>query len=68
MVLVAGFNLMHRLFITAGRKPLFCPPGGVNNAQAHRVTLRYLQENPGQLHLPAEALFAIAMSNQFPCR
>jgi hypothetical protein len=46
---------------------LFCPPPGVTLGQAKAVIVKYLDDNPKQLHLPIVPLALNALSNQWPC-
>lgn len=43
------------------------PEAGTTNIQKARIVVKYLQEHPDQLHLPASALTLIAYKNAFPC-
>lgn len=47
--------------------PLWCLPGEVSTEQTIRVVVKYLKENPADLHRPAVALVAVALASAFPC-
>ena len=50
-------------------KPLIClPDKGVSNDQALRVFVKYLRDNPGQLHESGRTSLYIALAKTFPCR
>jgi len=53
-----GSNLM---------KPVWCLPKGVVLSQLHTILLKYLKENPQDLHHNAGSLVAAALFNAFPC-
>ncbi len=44
------------------------PKGGISNAQAVRVVVKYLSENPAMLHKDGPYLTAVALHNAFPCK
>ncbi|WP_159815019.1 Rap1a/Tai family immunity protein [Pseudomonas sp. 18058] len=44
------------------------PDTGINNGQKARIIVKYLRENPDQLHMPAAALAMIAYKNAYPCK
>jgi hypothetical protein len=49
--------------------PKVCLPNqGGNNSQYAAVTKRYLDNNPNQLHRPAQALVREAAIQAFPCK
>jgi len=45
-----------------------CIPESVNIPQAGRVVLKYLNDNPSQLHIDAFAITARALHVAYPCR
>ena len=50
-------------------KPYFCVPhGGMASAQAIRVVVKFLKENPAKLHQPETMLAMMALLNSFPCK
>jgi hypothetical protein len=44
------------------------PAAGTTNIQKARIVVKYLQEHPDQLHLPASMLTVIAYMGAFPCK
>ncbi|QWB08742.1 Rap1a/Tai family immunity protein [Pseudomonas syringae] len=44
------------------------PVNGTTNIQKARIVVKYLQEHPDQLHLPAAALALISYIKAFPCK
>lgn len=44
------------------------PTAGTTNIQKARIVVKYLQEHPDQLHLPASMLTVIAYMGAFPCK
>jgi hypothetical protein len=44
------------------------PVAGTTNIQKARIVVKYLQEHPDQLHLPASMLTLIAYKAAFPCK
>jgi hypothetical protein len=44
------------------------PPEHIQNEQMMRVVLKYLNDNPEKLHLPASGLVANAFIKAFPCK
>ena len=44
-----------------------CLPEAVTNSQAVEVTKKFLNDHPALLHLEAQSLVAMALSNAFPC-
>tara|TARA_Y100000296_G_scaffold74999_1_gene94194 strand:- start:153 stop:551 length:399 start_codon:yes stop_codon:yes gene_type:complete len=46
---------------------LACVPEGVTNGQILAVTVKFLEDNPSQLHLRAAMLQMAAVSAAFPC-
>jgi hypothetical protein len=60
-------------FIDGYRQPpsanlkLLCPPDGVSNGQLVKVFVKYLDQHPEKLHLPAVQLVYDATNDAFPC-
>jgi len=54
---------------TYGEKPFtsFCIPEEVTMEQMVRAGIKYMEENPAELHLPASALLFWASEEAFPC-
>ncbi len=46
---------------------LYCLPEDFTQSQLLRVIVRYLENNPAQLHYPAAALVHLALREGFPC-
>lgn len=46
---------------------IFCPPRSVTNGQMIKVAMKYLDDNPAQLHLRMRVLFRRALISAFPC-
>jgi len=44
---------------------LICPPDGVSVNQIASIVMKYLRENPEDLHFSAVSLVAIALSKAF---
>jgi hypothetical protein len=45
-----------------------CISDNIGNAQAVKVVLKYLQDNPAKLQVPANYLIRLAMEEAFPCK
>lgn len=67
---VSGF--LDSLSISAkanpGRQPACLPIQGIANDQAIRIFVKYLRENPGQLHESGRMSFMVSLARVFPCR
>jgi hypothetical protein len=49
--------------------PLICLPfGGIKVNEGMRVIVKYLQENPANLHLDADVVGFMALKHAFPCK
>jgi len=44
------------------------PKGGISNAQAVRIVVKHLSDNPAILHLDGPQLTVIALHEAFPCK
>jgi len=44
------------------------PEKGINNGQAVRIVLKYLNEHPADLHLNQTVLSIAALHNAYPCK
>ncbi|AZE73941.1 hypothetical protein C4K00_3720 [Pseudomonas synxantha] len=53
--------------VSANMKTCY-PANGTTNIQKARIVVKYLQEHPDQLHLPAAALTLISYMGAFPCK
>jgi hypothetical protein len=67
---VAGLNDAFRMAPTLSRsQPFYCPPErGISNDQVVRIVVKYLRDNPAQIHESARGSVLIALSRAFPCR
>jgi hypothetical protein len=45
-----------------------CISDDISNAQAVKVALKYLHDNPAKLQLPANYLIRLSMEEAFPCK
>ena len=45
-----------------------CVSNEIDNEQALKVVLKYLQDNPAQLHIPANYLVRRSIEQAFPCK
>jgi hypothetical protein len=43
------------------------PPDGISSGQAVRTVIKYLKDNPSELHKPASTSVLIAFEKAFPC-
>ena len=48
-------------------KPTFCLPEPANPDQFIRVSIKYIEDNPAELHYNAAILVQIAFREAFPC-
>jgi len=64
-----GLNLEITLSNQSGTPLLlpYCVPQDVKKIQIYLVTVKYVQDNPAQAHLPTATLFGRAMKAAFPC-
>jgi hypothetical protein len=51
-----------------GETPVCLPAGGVGNEQAVRVVVKYLRENPAELHVSARVSVLVAIGEAFKCK
>jgi hypothetical protein len=65
---IAGVNDQAMADSADSRKLPYCLPDGVDMSQLIRVTKRWLENHPEQLHLPSAILVVRALSEAFPCR
>ncbi|WP_366513046.1 Rap1a/Tai family immunity protein [uncultured Agrobacterium sp.] len=54
--------------LTWGQPTTLCIPDEVKNTQLVRVVKKYLQDNPGRLHLNATVQIADAVQGTWPCQ
>jgi hypothetical protein len=45
-----------------------CPPSNATVAQYARITVKYLEEHPEQLHMDGVNLSIMALQTAFPCK
>lgn len=66
---VSGFLDAHSLVTTqTGAKKAICTPErGITNDQAIRIFVKFLRENPDQLHESGRMSLFIALAKAFPC-
>lgn len=66
---VRGADDMHNLYRAVSKsKPLYCMPSGVTMGQMVRIIVKYLKENPEQLHEDGTMLIAAALRDAYPCK
>lgn len=53
--------------LIASGAPYYCPPDGINLGQSQQIVVKWLNEHPEQLHLPASDLVRRALESAFPC-
>ena len=53
---------------TVSKFKTICLPDGVTDDQTIRVVVKYLNENPANLHTTAAALVMVALKEAFPCK
>ena len=68
--LIQGVVNTNQLYqVVAKDDSLFCvPPTGINNEQGARIVVKYLRDNPSQLHRRDSFLVVAAMRDAFPCK
>ncbi|MEX5683011.1 Rap1a/Tai family immunity protein [Pseudomonas silesiensis] len=64
---VEGAILVLNDSVTSNMKTCY-PAAGTTNIQKARIVVKYLQEHPDQLHLPASMLTVIAYMGAFSCK
>lgn len=50
-----------------GKKVVCLPEKGLTNGQAARIVIKYLNDNPQNLHYANSSLIYIALKSAFPC-
>ena len=48
-------------------KRFYCLPDEATNGQMYEVVMKYLRDNPEQLHTPFRFLIVLAFEKAFPC-
>jgi hypothetical protein len=64
---LAGFVDSYDVGVYTGAKEVACIPKTVNNGQLARVLVKWLKENPTQLHRNPRILVYSALVDGFPC-
>jgi hypothetical protein len=65
---IASVSDTHNTWVDLGNmSEIFCLPKGVTQGQLQSVGVKYLEENPADLHLTASSLIAHALGRAFPC-
>ncbi|MGB9202746.1 MAG: Rap1a/Tai family immunity protein [Terriglobales bacterium] len=62
-----AFRQLSRMLPSPSNTRLECLPEGVGQEQFIRVILKYLDEHPEKLHLPAAQIVYDAANEAFPC-
>jgi len=63
---VTNTNAMYE--VQLGKDALFCAPEkGLNNGQAARIVVKYLKDNPKELHRHGTILTISALMQAYPC-
>jgi hypothetical protein len=63
---VTNTNAMYE--VQLGEDALFCAPeSGLNNGQAARIVVKYLKDNPKELHQHGTILVIDALMEAYPC-
>lgn len=65
-----GLQQMHHVVIGLHKSsPLYCEPTATGSYdQLERVVIKWLKNNPGQLHRDARVLVTRALMESFPCQ
>ena len=46
----------------------YCPPDGVTLSQMRAIVMKYMDDYPGQRHIPADWIVSHALRGAFPCK
>lgn len=67
-VMDTAISLM--VYLNTGFKPEYhvCLPEGITNAQAARIIVKYLKENPAKLDQGSSSLTVFALRDSYPCK
>jgi hypothetical protein len=65
--LFTGLSTTQRFFAELEQAPMVCVPATVSVGQLARITLKWLQENPANLHEPLGELMIVSWFKSFPC-
>lgn len=65
---ISGFTDSYSI-TQMGQKPtMYCyPPQGIENGQVARIVVKFLKENPKELHQSARLCLLLALKSAFPC-
>jgi len=64
---MAGVTETVRIWQQGTEKQTYCLPEAAENNQLIRVTIKYLEDNPAELHKNASLLVQFALIEAFPC-
>jgi len=64
---IEGFRQLAVMTQPVTNLKLLCLPDGVPNGQLAKVIVKYLDQHPEKLHLPAAQLMYDATDDAFPC-
>ena len=65
--LKAAIDTYRTLAVLEEFEPFICMPERVNGRQIEKIWIKYANENPENLHMPAAALVLLADIKAFPC-
>ncbi|WP_156897031.1 Rap1a/Tai family immunity protein [Ferrimonas kyonanensis] len=67
---INGMRYMNELYSTRLKQheTFFCVPSQVTAGQLVRVVVKYLEENPSQLHIHEGFLISTALATSYPCK
>ncbi len=66
--MLSGVNAIQTVYEGVLQHPkVVCLPTGVNVSQLMRISLKFLTENPAELHLPLGDLIMVSWVARFPC-
>ena len=62
---ITAFNMVYQ--IKDRGNALFCAPTDMSMGQAARIVVKYLRDNPSELHRPDSLVAIEAFINEYPC-
>jgi len=65
---MAGVTETARIWQLGTERQAYCLPEAAENDQLIRVTIKYLEDNPAELHKNASLLVQVALVEAFPCK
>jgi hypothetical protein len=67
--LCVGFvvGVVDGVLIDSPPDSIICVPDGVSHGQMKDIVLKYMNDNPANLHFPAALLVFFALGEAFPC-